>query len=214
MHDAVNLILVLVMLVNVYLVGTDRLKAAIQIVAVQGALLGFLPALIPGHFSLEAMELALVFIVTKGIAMPVLLSRALRDLSVTRDIEPQLGFSGSMLTLAIGTGAGLAMYSELPLLAIHRSSLIVPTALSTALAGVLLLVTRRKAITQVLGFLSLENGIFAFGLLLLHAVPTLVEVAVLLDLFACVFVMGIIMNQVKRTFSSLDTYNLSSLREQ
>ena len=70
-------------------------------------------------------------------------------------------------------------------------------AVATVWTGFLLLTTRRKAIMQVLGYLLLENGIFMFGLLLLEAIPFLVEIGVLLDLFTAVFVMGIIINHLQ-----------------
>ena len=88
-----------------------------------------------------------------------------------------------------------------------------PASLATVLTGFLVLTTRRKAITQVVGYLVLENGIFIFGLLLVEAMPFLVEIGVLLDLFVGVFVMGIIIDHINREFSSLDTEHLTSLRE-
>jgi hydrogenase-4 component E len=66
---------------------------------------------------------------------------------------------------------------------------------------------------QVLGYLLLENGIFLFGLLLLDAIPFLVEVGVLLDLFTAVFVMGIIIYHISREFASISTEHLSELKE-
>lgn len=213
MNDAANLILIVVMLINIYLVGTGRLLSAIQIIAVQGVLLGLLPILVSGDLSPATLLMAAVFVLVKGIAIPNLLSRALREISVTREMQPLVSLTTTMLLLAVSTGAALLLYSGLPLLEIHRSSLIVPTALATIIAGIIMLVTRREAVTQVIGFLSLENGIFTFGLLLLHAVPWLFELGVLLDLLACIFVMGIILNNVRRTFASLDTYHMSSLRD-
>ncbi len=88
-----------------------------------------------------------------------------------------------------------------------------PVALSTLFAGFLLLTTRRKAISQVTGYLILENGIFVFAQLLHEAMPTLVEVGVLLDLLVGIFVMGIVMNHIQREFGSLDTERLSELRD-
>ena len=76
-----------------------------------------------------------------------------------------------------------------------------------------LITTRRKAISQVLGFLLLENGIFVFGLLLVEAMPFLVEVGVLLDLFVGIFVLSIIIHHIHREFASLDTRRLSLLKE-
>jgi hydrogenase-4 component E len=89
----------------------------------------------------------------------------------------------------------------------------VPTALSTAWTGLLLGMARRKAVAQVLGFLVLENGVFIFGVLLSDFMPVMVEAGVLLDLFAAVFVMGIVIFHINREFSSLDTARLSSLRD-
>jgi hydrogenase-4 component E len=89
----------------------------------------------------------------------------------------------------------------------------VPAALATALTGFLLLATRRKAITQVVGYLALENGVFVMGLTLVEAMPLFVEIGVLLDLVVAIFVMGIIIEHISREFSSIDTTRLSSLKE-
>ena len=93
------------------------------------------------------------------------------------------------------------------------SLIIVPllAALATLLAGFLVLTTRRKAISQVTGYLMLENGIYVFGLLLYQAMA--VEVGVLLDLVVGIFVIGIVLNHIQREFASLDTERLSRLRE-
>lgn len=95
----------------------------------------------------------------------------------------------------------------------HQGGLYVPVALATMFTGFLLLITRRKAITQVLGYLMLENGIFIIGVLLSDALPLMVEGGVLLDLLVGVFVMGIVLNQINREFSTLNTERLSALKE-
>src|SRR5262249_33140195 len=95
----------------------------------------------------------------------------------------------------------------------HVEHVIVAASLSTVLTGFLLLTTRRKAIMQVLGYIVLENGIFVFGLLLVHAALQLVEFGVLLDLFVGVFVMGIILYHINREFASVSTEPLSALKE-
>ena len=89
-----------------------------------------------------------------------------------------------------------------------------PASLATVWTGFLMLTTRKKAIMQVLGYLLLENGIFLFGLLLLEAMPFLVEIGVLLDLFTGVFVMGIIIHHINREFAATGTEHLADLKEQ
>jgi hydrogenase-4 component E len=117
----------------------------------------------------------------------------------------------STLLGALGTAASIGFAAKLPLAEGHAQTLIVPAALSTVFAGFLLLTSRIKAITQVIGYLILENGIFIFGLLLIEAVPFLVELGVLLDLFVGVF--SIIIHHINREFASLDTRRLSALKE-
>ena len=124
-----------------------------------------------------------------------------------------IGFVPSLLVGAVGTGLALSFSGTLPLAPEHVDSLLVPTSLSTVLAGFILLTTRKKAITQVVGYLVLENGVFIMGLTLIEALPFLVEIGVLLDLLVGIFVMGIIINHIQREFSSLDTTRMSRLKE-
>ena len=81
------------------------------------------------------------------------------------------------------------------------------------LLGFLILVTRRKAVTQVVGYLMLDNGIFIFGQTLAEAVPMVVELGILLDLLVAVFVMGIAIHHISREFDHIDTRALASLRD-
>ena len=113
----------------------------------------------------------------------------------------------------MGTGLSVIFGRTLPLAPEHAGSLLVPAALSTVLAGFIVLSTRRKAITQAAGYLILENGVFIMGMGLLDAIPFLVEAGVLLDLFVAIFVMGIIIYNINREFASLDTAHLSHLKE-
>jgi hydrogenase-4 component E len=152
-------------------------------------------------------------IVLKGIVIPLMLGRATRDLSIRREIEPFIGYITSLLLCALGTGLSLLYARSLPLAPEHAGSLLVPSSLATVLTGFILLTSRRKAITQVVGYLILENGVFIMGLTLVNVMPFLVEAGVLLDLFVGIFVMGIMINHINREFASLDTSHLSQLKE-
>ena len=130
-----------------------------------------------------------------------------------REVDTTTGFVVSLILGASGTCAAVALAASLPLLDQFAHSLLVPTAFSIILTGFLLLITRSRAITQVVGFLVLGNGIFLFGLTLVNAIPSLVDIGMLFDLCVWVFVIGIILNQVQRTFSSLDTNRMTVLRD-
>jgi hydrogenase-4 component E len=213
MSSSVDPLLVLVLLVNFFLLGTSRLRAVISGSAVQGVILGVLTFAVHGKVGVETVLIATGALVLKGFLIPSMLMRAMREAAIKREIEPLIGLTATLLLGAVATGLSLMFARTLPLAPQHVGSLLVPASLATVLSGFLLLITRRKAITQVVGYLILENGIFIMGLTLLEAMPFMVEAGALLDLFVGIFVMGIIINHINREFSSLDTARLSTLKE-
>jgi hydrogenase-4 component E len=213
LQGVLDLSLVGVLLLNFMMLGTSRLKAAIQYAALQGVLLGVSLFAAHGQTNTRVFLLSIATVLLKGLAIPAILMRATRNIAIRREIEPIVGFSASLVLGALATGVSIVFSRSLPLLDEHAAALIVPASFATVLTGFLVLTTRRKAITQVVGYLTLENGIFVFGLTLVEAIPFLVEVGVLLDLFVAVFVMGIIMDHIQREFSSLSSEHLTSLRE-
>jgi len=215
MASNADLVFVLVVVIDLFLLASSRLGASIRTVAMQGALLGALPLLLLRHGEPtgHALLLAGGALAVKGFFIPWLMFRAIREASIRREMEPVVGFVPSMVLGVVGVALAFAFSSRLPLPDPETHGFLVPTALSTVWAGLLLVVTRKKAVSQVLGFLVLENGVYVFGLLLSSVMPLMVEAGVLLDLFAAVFVMGIVMFHINREFSSLDTEKLSALKD-
>jgi hydrogenase-4 component E len=213
MHNLIDPLLVVVLLFNLFLLGTSRIQAVINASAAQGVLLGILTLCVHEGFSTWMVLITIVTILVKGVLIPGMLLRAIRDAAIRREVEPYIGFLPCLLLGALGTGASLIFARTLPLAKEHMGSLLVPASMATVWTGFLVLTTRRKAINQVVGYLILENGIYIMGLTLLQAMPFMVEMGVLLDLFVGIFVMGIILNHIRREFSSLDTAHLSALKE-
>jgi len=213
MSTAVDPVLVLVLMLNFLVLGTSRLRAAVNASALQGAFLGTLVVLVHGGFAVRPIMVGAAAIAIKGIIIPGLLHRALRDVAIRREIEPYVSFVTSLLLCAVATGAAVLFAGHLPLAPEHDGSLLIPASLATVLPGFLILTTRRKAITQVVGYLVLENGIFIMGVSLQEAMPSLVEVGVLLDLVVAIFVIGIVLNHINQEFASQDVDQLDKLKE-
>lgn len=216
MNGLVDLLLVMVLLTDLLVLGTSGLPTAIRIVATQGVLLGLLAlvgAAADAGAPLHHWGMGLMGIAIKGVVFPLLMQRALREANVRREVEPLVGFSSSLL---FGVGAlvvALWVSSRLPVPHELRSPLLVPTAFTTLLVGLFVIVSRRKAFTQVLGYLVLENGVYAFGVALIGAEPLVVELGVLLDLLVAVFVFGITIFAINRAFESDDAELLATLKE-
>jgi hydrogenase-4 component E len=210
MQSITELVLLLIVLTDFAVLGTSRMSACIRAVAIQGALLGLLSALDDPR-SVHAIALALGTIVVKSVVLPSFLRWAIREAAVRREVEPLVSYMGSILLGVAAVGVSFAVARTLPGTA--GAGLLVPVALTTVIIGLLVLITRSKAVTQVVGYLMLENGVYLFGLTQVRRVPFLVEAGVLLDIFVGVFIMGIVVFHINREFDSISSDNLTELRE-
>jgi hydrogenase-4 component E len=212
MRSLEEILLFAVVATDFAVLGTSRLTAGIRAIAFQGLALGLLPIVLQPSRSAHVLGLAAGTIAVKAIALPWLLRRAIREASVRREVEPLIGYMASVLLGAAALAGAFALARRLPL-GERQTTLLVPIAFATVVIGLLVLVTRSKALTQVVGYLMLENGIYLFGLTQVDRVPFLVDVGVLLDVFAGVFIMGIVVFHINREFDSLSAVNLSELRD-
>jgi hydrogenase-4 component E len=213
MSSVLSSLVAALLLVNLVALGASRISTVVRAVALQGVLLGALTVAAHGEVRGRVLVLAAASAVVKGWLIPWVLFRALRQVAIKREVEPSLGLLPSLLLGALATAFAIVAAGRLPLAEVVLAPLFIPASLATVACGFILLTTRRKAISQVLGYLVLENGIFVFGLLLIEAVPFLVEAGLLLDLFVGIFVLSIIIHHINREFASLDTRRLSLLKD-
>jgi len=213
-----DLFLIGLVLANFVLLGSSRLALYIRVCAVQGVALGLLPLFTHGGEAAGVERLAplwamgLVTIAVKGVLFPVLLVRAQRAANVRREVEPRVSYPASVLVGLAALGLALRIGGRLPQAESGFSAMAVPVGLFTLFVGLFLIIARRKALTQVLGYLVLENGAYVLGLAMASQVPVLVEAGVLLDAFVAVFVMQIAIHQISAEFRSTDVDKLTALR--
>lgn len=214
MRFAADTILIAAILLSVVTLATSRVGMIIRAFALQSVLIAFLPWLLhegkPGFHQIAVISGTLV---VKGILIPWFLFRAIRGISIRRDVGVLVGYGTSLFLAAILVALAFAISATLPLPTGIGSAILMPASLSTLLLGLLILVTRTKAVTQVVGYLFVENGIFLFGVSLVSEMPVLVETGILLDVFVGVFVMGIVIFRISREFDHLDTQNLTALKD-
>jgi hydrogenase-4 component E len=214
MEQIAQILLISILFLSLYLLGISSLAGCVNIVAIEGYCLGLLPLFIHERaLTIQGFFLAILTTTLKGWLIPKVLFYAIREVKVRHEVEPLVGYVSSLL---IGTGiiaTAFALSERLPIPPGLSSGLLVPIALATLIMGLFMTISRLKAITQVVGYLVFENGIYLFGLAISYDMPWLLEIGVLLDVFVAVFIMGIIIYHISREFDSIHTDRLTQLRD-
>ncbi|RPI21595.1 MAG: hydrogenase [Acidobacteria bacterium] len=214
MNMKLEWLLVLLVLSNLRLLASGRLGAKIRTVAAQGILLGLVPLLgSSGHPGVHAIAIATAGIVIKGFFFPWLLLRAVRETRINREVQPYVGYLASVMIGLAGLAGAFLLSRQLTPLPGAATSLLVTAALFSLFTGLFLIVSRKRAINQVLGFLVLENGVFLFGAGAMGEMSLLVELGILLDILVAVFVMGITLFHINREFDHIETNRLADLKD-
>lgn len=208
-----NWILSGIMLTSFTVLGSSRITTRIKAIAVQGALLASLQFLMGGSvFDFHSSILLIVTLAVKTAIVPLLIFRATKGTSQQSRKAPIMGNHLLLLIASVIAIISFLNIKSFPLPPPGGASpLLIPVALTTVLVGFLALVARTKATNQILGFVVLENGVFAFGMTIISQFPFLVEIGVLLDVLAGIFIMGIITYHINKTFDNIDTRELSAL---
>ncbi len=183
------------------LLATHRIVGMIKIFALQSFFLSLVPLFLHADaLSGRDLGLSLGTMVLKAILVPAILFWAIRHISMRSEIKPIIGLGTSILVGAVLIAVAFWLSASLKLPGKLTSSLVLPCSLATMLLGFMIMVTRTRAVTQVLGYMVIENGIFLFALSLFDAMPLLIEMGILLDIFVAVFVMAIVLNHINEEF--------------
>jgi hydrogenase-4 component E len=210
-------ILVIILLSVLLSLGSTRLIALVKIMALQGIMVSLTPLFLKGHGTLSggAIIFFQIMIMIKGLLIPGLLYMAVKRVAIKREVEPFIGYHASILT-----GLAILIFAVFVTNQLNTSlpkghDIVLITAITTMASGFFLMMARSKAITQVIGYLMLENGIYLIGTALTKHSHTLyvVEFGVLLDLLVGVMIMGIILHNINRAFDDVDTTLLGRLKD-
>ena len=202
------------LLISFAMLSRRRTQRLITLFAWQGAIL-FASTCIVAHGSglRELYYSAALTLILKVIALPWILHRLIQRLGAQWDSEPLVNIPTTMLVgLALVIFAfGLAQPISMLATTITRHTLGI--ALAVILLSFLMMITRRKAVTQVIGFLAMENGLFFAATSATYGMPMVIELGIALDLLVGVFILGIFFFQIREQFDSLDLHHLEALKE-
>ena len=204
----------LLLLLSFSMLSQRRIVNLVNLLALQGTLLCAATLLVAwrtgqGHLYLSAgLTLAL-----KVIGLPLLLHRLIRRLNVYWDAEPVINTTGTMLIGLLVVVFSFGLAQPITALASTATRSTLGIAIAVILLSFLTMITRRKAMSQVVAFLSMENGLFFGAMSATYGMPMVVELGVALDVLVAMLVLGVFFFQIREQFDSLDLHHLESLKE-
>ncbi|HXH72099.1 MAG TPA: formate hydrogenlyase [Mariprofundaceae bacterium] len=205
LHQLVNGLAALMLLVSFSLLAQHRMLAVLQWFAAQGVLLAATAALVAyGTGDSNLYISAVLALALKGLLLPWLLWRIVRELHVHREVEPLMNMALTML-IAIG----LTLFAYYVIEPIERAAELLTRdsmaiALACVLLGMLMMITRRKAVTQVVGFLAIENALFFAAIGATNGMPMVVELGIAFDVLVAALIFGLFFFQIRSTFDTLE----------
>lgn len=209
-----NLCAALLLLLSFAMLAQRRVVSLVGLLAMQGSLLLAATVLLAWRTGQHHLYIsAALTLALKVLLLPWILYRLIRRLNVYWDTEPLLNIPGTMLIglLVVVFSFGLAQPISALASTATRSS--IGIAVAVVLLSFVTMITRRKAMSQVIGFLSMENGLFFGAMSATYGMPMIVEFGVALDVLVAVLVLGIFFFQIREQFDSLDLHHLESLKE-
>jgi len=202
------------MLVTAYLmVGQKSLFTTIRLYAAQSLLLATVAVVMaisdarPHLFVMATMTTGL-----KGFLIPLFLMRVVDRIGIHREVEPFLNVPTSLLACLGLTVVGYRVSTGFPEGTVGVTHHVLGVGLSTLMIGLFLMVTRKKAITQILALLTVENAIFLVALGITSGMPLVVELGIFFDVILAVLVLGVLVRRIVDRFESMDVSRLSKLK--
>jgi len=213
-QQAILLLAGLIALTSFLMLGQSRLSRLVLIFAIQGCLLAAATALAASVLNYPHLYIsaALSFLL-KGLVIPILLQRLIHRMGLHRvmdtiDHPARVMMAGTALVV-------FSYYVSLPV--VQHSTLVTLNAIAVSLAvvllGMLLMITRRQAVAHVVGFMSIENGLFFAAVVATYGMPMVVELGVAFDVLVAAVVFGVFFFQIRSSIDSLNVDQLSKLSE-
>jgi len=214
LEQAIFVSAALILFVSFSLLAQRRLVASIHAFAWQGALVAAVAALVAAASGENHLYMsAILTFGLKALLIPWMLHRLVRMLELERHVE-QL----KRPALVIMAGAALVIFSYWVSLPIGRLDMaatrnIVAISLSVVMLGLLMMVTRQQAVVQVIGFMSMENGLFLAAVAATHGMPLVVELGIAFDVLVAAVIFGVFFFHIRENIDSLDVDRLNLLTE-
>jgi hydrogenase-4 component E len=207
-----NVLLILFIISLLYVAIANRIITYVRVLAIQGFILFGVTFL--QLQDIQTWNLVLILletIVFKALAVPIFLGYLIKRNKITRETEPYLPHFISLIIITIIVVVTVLLANSIQ--DTHLDKIFFIVSLSTLFTGLYFIASRKKIITHVMGYLMIENGVFVLSLAVGNEMPNLVNLGIMLDVFASVLILGIFLNKIGDVFKDVDVDQLSNLKD-
>jgi hydrogenase-4 component E len=205
----------LLLLLAFAMLSQRRIVTLVNLLAMQGAVLCLATVLLAWRTGAVHLYIsALLTLALKVAFLPWLLRRLIRRLEVYWDTEPMINIGTTMLLGLLIVIFAFGLAQPISALASTSTKNSIGVAVAVILLAFLTMITRKKAMSQIVGFLSMENGLFFAAMSATYGMPMVVEFGVALDVLVAMLVLGVFFFQIRERFESLDLHHFESLKEE
>ena len=208
----IDVLLIVFIITLLYVSIANRIITYVKVLALQGFILfGVTFLQLQEINTLNLVLILLETIIFKAIAVPLFLDHLIKRNNITREAEPYIPNFLSLVITTIIIVVTILLANSVKDDNLDKIFFIV--ALSTLFTGLYFIASRKKIITHVMGYLIIENGVFVLSLAVGNEMPMLVNLGIMLDIFASVLILGIFLNKIGDVFKDVDVDQLSNLKD-
>jgi hydrogenase-4 component E len=207
-----NVLLIIFIISILYVSIANRIITYVRVLVLQGFILFGVTFL--QLKDIETWNLVLILLETiifRAIAVPMFLSYLIKRNKITRETEPYLPHFISLIIITMIVVITVLLANSIQ--DTHLDKIFFIVSLSTLFTGLYFIASRKKIITHVMGYLMIENGVFVLSLAVGNEMPALVNLGIMLDVFASVLILGIFLNKIGDVFKAVDVDQLSNLKD-
>jgi hydrogenase-4 component E len=213
-QQAILLLAGLIALTSFLMLGQSRLVRLVRVFALQGFLLALATAMAANVLNYPHLYISAgLNLLMKGILIPMLLHRLIRRLGLHRVMDtiehPARVMMGGATLLIFSYYVSLPVINHSPLFTLNA----IAVSLAVVLLGMLLMITRKQAVAHVVGFMSIENGLFFAAVVSTYGMPMIVELGIAFDVLVAAVLFGVFFFQINASIDSLNVDHLSKLSE-
>ncbi|MGF6448577.1 formate hydrogenlyase [Paraburkholderia youngii] len=211
----INFLAAVLLMLSFAMLSQRRILSLIHLYTLQGVAL-VLAILILGFVTDDAhlyVSAGLTLVLKVGV-IPWILYRLVRRLDIQADVEPLINIPATLLIGIVLVIIAFNVASPISQLATSAARGTLGIALACVLLSFMAMITRAKAVPQVIGFLSMENGLFFAATAATNGMPMIVELGIALDVLVGILILGVFMFQIREQFDSLDIHHLEKLKDE